>query len=83
MDCVRPHEGLAVCASAASFAAGIPATIWLRLHVDQGHLHRNMIGQLFVLDIFLGMDRRYHLYGIQVHVQTADGQDWSLSGALS
>jgi len=39
----------------------------------------NTVAQLFVLDVFLGMDRNYHLYGIQVISRLLYGQDWTLS----
>ena len=37
----------------------------------------NAIGQLFLLDQFLGID--YHLYGIHVVMRLITGQDWTLS----
>ena len=37
----------------------------------------NAVGQLFILDEFLGMD--YHVYGIQVVARLFRGEDWSVS----
>ena len=37
----------------------------------------NSVGQLFVLDAFLGMD--YHAYGIKVMSRLLRGKDWSVS----
>lgn len=39
----------------------------------------NSVGQLFVLDIFLGMRRDYHLYGIFVIARLIRGEDWTSS----
>ncbi len=39
----------------------------------------NVISQLFLLDIFLGMGRDYHLYGIHVMARLIGGNDWTLS----
>ena len=39
----------------------------------------NIIAQLFLLDVFLGMDRSYHLYGIRVMANLFSGSDWQLS----
>ena len=39
----------------------------------------NTVGQLFVLDIFLGMRNDYHLYGIFVISRLVRGEDWTSS----
>ena len=39
----------------------------------------NSIGQLFMLDMFLGMNNEYHLYGLLVLTRFINGQDWKFS----
>lgn len=39
----------------------------------------NIIIQLFLLDVFLGMEETYHLYGIRVLTNLFSGSDWNLS----
>ena len=39
----------------------------------------NAIGQLFMLDVFLGMNKDYRLYGILVMSRMVRGEDWSWS----
>jgi hypothetical protein len=39
----------------------------------------NIVAQLFLLDVFLGMDRTYHLYGLRVMANLFSGSDWVLS----
>ena len=39
----------------------------------------NAVGQLFLLDAFLGMDTTYHLYGVRALLRFMKGEDWSLS----